>query len=66
MPETTFARMRRHDHTLLPPAPAATLAFGSPNACNLCHKDQDARWADGWVRKWYPRDYQAPSWRGGA
>ena len=60
MPETTFARMRRHDHTLLPPAPAATLEFGSPNACNLCHKDQDARWADQWVRKWYPRDYQAP------
>jgi len=60
MPETSFARMRRHDHTMLPPAPAATLRFNSPNACNLCHKDQDARWSDQWVRKWYPRDYQAP------
>ncbi len=60
MPETTFARMRRHDHSMLPPTPAATLRFDSPNACNLCHKDRDARWADRWVRLWYSRDYQAP------
>ena len=43
-----------------PPAPAATLAFGSPNACNLCHVDKDAHWSDEWVRRWEPRDYQAP------
>jgi len=60
MPRTTFARMDRHDHSLLAPTPATTLAFGSPNACNLCHHDHDARWADEWVRKWYPRNYQAP------
>lgn len=60
MPRTEFARMRRHDHTMLPPTPAATIAFGSPNACNLCHTDRDARWSDEWVRRWYPRDYQAP------
>ena len=60
MPETSFARMRRHDHSMLPPTPAATIAFGSPNACNLCHADKDAVWADQWVRRWYPRDYQAP------
>jgi tetratricopeptide (TPR) repeat protein len=60
MPQTEFARMRRHDHTMLPPAPAATIAFKSPNACNICHTDHDAAWADQWVRKWYPRDYQAP------
>ena len=59
MPETTFARMRRHDHSMLAPTPAATTAFGSPNACNLCHTEHDARWADEWVRKWYARDYQA-------
>jgi len=52
--------MRRHDHSMLPPAPAATLKFKSPNACNICHNDRDAQWADTWVRKWYPRDYQAP------
>jgi tetratricopeptide (TPR) repeat protein len=60
MPETEFARMVRHDHSMRPPTPAATSAFGSPNACNLCHKDRDAVWADGIVREWRPRDYQAP------
>jgi len=60
MPMTTFARMRRHDHMMLPPAPAATLSFGSPNACNICHTDQDAAWADKFVREWRDRDYQAP------
>jgi len=60
MPMTDFARMRRSDHSMLPPTPAATTAFKSPNACNLCHKDKDAAWADQWVRQWRERDYQAP------
>lgn len=60
MPVTTFARMRRSDHSLRPPMPAATQAFGSPNACNLCHPDRDAAWADGLVREWRERDFQAP------
>ncbi len=60
MPMTEFARMRRTDHSMLPPTPAATLAFKSPNACNLCHKDKDAKWADQQVRKWRKRNYQAP------
>jgi tetratricopeptide (TPR) repeat protein len=57
---TAFARMNRSDHSMLPPTPAATLQFGSPNACNLCHKDKDAAWADQNVRQWRTRDYQAP------
>jgi tetratricopeptide (TPR) repeat protein len=60
MPMTEFARMRRSDHSMLPPAPAATLAYKSQNACNLCHADKDAAWADNLVRAWRPRDYQAP------
>ena len=60
MPMTAFARMNRSDHSMLPPAPAATMKFGSPNACNLCHKDKDAAWADKNVRQWRTRDYQAP------
>lgn len=60
MPMTDFARMRRSDHSMLPPTPAATLAFGSPNACNLCHTDKDAVWADAQVRQWHADDYQAP------
>lgn len=61
MPKTEFARMARSDHSMRPPMPAATLAFKSPNACNLCHKDKDAAWADKQVRAWRFRDYQAPT-----
>jgi len=61
MPMTEFARMKRTDHSMRPPAPALTLAYGSPNACNLCHDDHDAAWADAQVRAWHPDDdYQAP------
>jgi tetratricopeptide (TPR) repeat protein len=58
MPMTEFARMHRSDHSNRPPMPAATQSFGSPNACNLCHTDQDAAWADARVRLWRRRDYQ--------
>jgi tetratricopeptide (TPR) repeat protein len=60
MPMTEFARMRRSDHSMRPPAPAATLAYQSPNACNLCHTNQTAAWADKFVREWRQRDYQKP------
>jgi hypothetical protein len=60
MPMTSFARMNRSDHSMLPPTPAATITYKSPNACNLCHTDKDAAWADKYVREWRPRDYQAP------
>ncbi len=58
MPMTKFAHMNRSDHSMRSPAPAATLAFESPNACNLCHTEEDAAWADKYVRQWYNRDYQ--------
>ncbi len=60
MPMTAFAHMNRSDHSMLPPTPAATLLYKSPNACNICHKDKDAEWADKFVREWRTRDYQAP------
>lgn len=60
MPMTSFARMNRSDHSMLPPTPEATLRFQSPNACNHCHADKDPAWADAWVRKWRKRDYQKP------
>jgi tetratricopeptide (TPR) repeat protein len=60
MPITSFARMNRSDHSMLPPSPSATIAYKSPNACNLCHTDKDAAWADKYVREWRARDYQAP------
>jgi len=60
MPMTEFARMRRSDHSMRPPMPATTIAFKSPNACNLCHTDKDTAWADKNVREWRKRDYQKP------
>lgn len=60
MPMTEFARMRRSDHSMRPPTPATTIAYNSPNACNLCHEDERAEWADEKVRKWRKRDFQKP------
>jgi tetratricopeptide (TPR) repeat protein len=60
MPATEYAHMRRTDHSMRPPTPATTIAYKSPNACNICHTDQSASWADKQVRRWYRRDYQAP------
>jgi tetratricopeptide (TPR) repeat protein len=60
MPKTEFARMVRHDHSMLPPTPEATIEFNSPNACNICHDDKSAEWSNQWVSKWYGNDYQKP------
>ena len=60
MPMTEFARMRRSDHSMRPPTPATTIAYQSPNACNNCHTNQTAAWADKLVRDWHQHDYQKP------
>lgn len=60
MPVSEFARMKRSDHSLRAPAPAASVRFGSPNACNRCHAGKSPQWADRLVRRWHKRDYQAP------
>ncbi|MBI4889509.1 MAG: ammonia-forming cytochrome c nitrite reductase subunit c552 [Acidobacteria bacterium] len=60
MPKTRFANMNRSDHSMLPPTPALTARYKSPNACNLCHKDKPASWADAKVRQWRTRDFQKP------
>ncbi len=61
MPMTDFARMNRSDHSMRPPMPSATIQFQSPNACNICHQDKDAKWADDHVRQWHKEDYQKPT-----
>jgi tetratricopeptide (TPR) repeat protein len=58
MPMTKFAHMNRTDHSMRSPTPATTIAFKSPNACNLCHNDKDAAWSDKYVRQWWKKDYQ--------
>ncbi len=59
MPKTWFARMARSDHSMLPPSPAATERFGSPNACNLCHTDKTPAWADRQITARHGKDFQA-------
>ena len=51
-------RFVRSDHSFRPPMPEATIKFGSPNACNQCHKDKSPEWANKNVKKWHPDGYQ--------
>ena len=43
----------RRDHSLRVPRPDFSLAYGTPNACNQCHKDKSIPWAADAVAKWY-------------
>ncbi len=58
MPTTRFGNMMRSDHSFRPPMPAATIKFKSPNACNICHDDKSAEWANQLVNQWKKNDYQ--------
>lgn len=46
----------RHDHSFRVPRPDQSALYGTPNACNSCHKDQSARWAADAVKKNYGPD----------
>jgi tetratricopeptide (TPR) repeat protein len=46
------------DHSMLPPAPRASMAFRSPNACTACHADRKNAWAEQQLGKWHATDYQ--------
>ena len=35
----------RRDHSIRIPRPDHSVEFGTPNACNQCHTDKDAKWA---------------------
>jgi predicted CXXCH cytochrome family protein len=43
----------RPDHSLRIPHPDLTLSLGTPNACNRCHREETAQWADETMTKWY-------------
>jgi Tfp pilus assembly protein PilF len=59
MPTTTYMVVDpRHDHSLRVPRPDLSVKLGTPNACNGCHADRDARWATAQVKKWYGREPQ--------
>jgi Tfp pilus assembly protein PilF len=55
MPPTTFMQVdERRDHSLRIPRPDHSVAFGTPNACNGCHREKSAIWARDRVRSWAP------------
>jgi predicted CXXCH cytochrome family protein len=56
MPTTTYMVVDpRRDHSLRVPRPDLSVNLGTPNACNDCHRDRDARWAATQVTQWYGR-----------
>jgi len=62
MPQTTYMqRHPRHDHGFTIPDPLLTTQAGIPNACNRCHSDKDANWAQGHVARWYGDKMNRPS-----
>jgi len=56
MPMTSFAAMRRSDHSQRPPCPEAAKRYGATSACILCHDKKDETWAAEKVREWFPDD----------
>jgi len=61
MPPATFMQIdERRDHSIRIPRPDHSVAFGTPNACNGCHKKETAVWARDAVAKWYPASATRP------
>jgi predicted CXXCH cytochrome family protein len=54
MPERTYMVVdRRHDHSFRIPRPDLSVALGTPNVCNDCHRDKPAEWAATAVNGWF-------------
>ena len=43
----------RRDHSFRVPRPDLTVTTESPNACNNCHNDEDAPWAQASLLEWF-------------
>ena len=54
MPSRTYMVVDpRRDHSFRVPRPDLSVQLGTPNACNNCHKEKEAKWAQDAVRSWY-------------
>jgi tetratricopeptide (TPR) repeat protein len=54
MPSRTYMGVdERNDHSFRLPRPDLSIGTDNPNACNQCHKDKDAQWANDAMVKWY-------------
>ncbi len=57
MPEKTYMVVDpRRDHSIRVPRPDLSAKLGTPNACNRCHDDKDAKWSADWIVKWHGPD----------
>jgi len=65
MPTTDFMVVHaRHDHSIRIPRPDLSAKLKTPNACNQCHVDKTAAWAEALLQKWYGKDW-SPGWHFG-
>lgn len=54
MPHTTYGLLKAiRSHQISSPDATATVEYGRPNACNLCHIDQTLAWTAGKLEEWY-------------
>jgi tetratricopeptide (TPR) repeat protein len=54
MPQRTYMVVDpRHDHSFRIPRPDDSVRYGTPNACNDCHRDKTAAWAAHATENWY-------------
>jgi Flp pilus assembly protein TadD len=54
MPTRTYMVVdTRHDHSFRIPRPDVSAKFGTPNACNDCHKDKSPQWSAAAVESWH-------------
>ncbi len=54
MPRTVLSiKAKIRDHSMSVPVPENTINHQIPNACNECHADRDALWAEKKMDEWY-------------
>ena len=54
MPRTSYALLSAvRSHRIDSPSVDATVRFGKPNACNLCHLDRTLSWTRARLAEWY-------------
>jgi len=46
----------RRDHSFRVPRPDQSLVYGTPNACNSCHNDENVQWSVDWINEWYGKE----------
>lgn len=62
MPTRTYMVVDvRRDHSFRVPRPDFSVAYGTPNACNQCHKDKSSAWAAEIAAKWYGPSHRRES-----